>query len=131
MTESMNLAFRANFDLLKTNLNAVFKKDKDGSEILVAPTKIEKPASVKLGEITDDFQNVLKIPNTEIQKMKDSLNSVKNEESSLKIEDMDFQLQAAFLYRNAPATGTATTEYAFAIYVDMSDALPSLGFIKS
>lgn len=130
MTESMNLAFGANFDLLKTNLNAVFKKDKDGCEILVAPTKIEKPASVKWKDIYDDFKNAFDMPDTEIQKMEDSLNSVKNEKSTLKIEEMDFQLQAAFLYKNAPATGTATTEYAFAINVDMSDALPSLGFIK-
>lgn len=130
MTESMNLAFGANFDLLENNLNAVFKKDKDGSEILVAPTKIEKPASVKLEKIITELQETFGVSEAETQKMKDSLNSVKNEKSTLKIEEMDFQLQAAFLYKNAPATGTATTEYAFAINVDMSDALPSLGFIK-
>lgn len=130
MTESMNLAFGANFDLLENNLAAVFEKNKDGSKILVTPTKIENPASVKLEKIITELQKNFGVSEAETQKMKDSLNSVKNEKSTLKIEEMDFRLQTAFLYRNAPATGTATTEYAFAISVDMSDALPDLGFIK-
>lgn len=35
MTESMNLALGANFDLLKTNLAAIFEKDEKGSKTLL------------------------------------------------------------------------------------------------
>lgn len=57
MTQSMNLALGANFDLLKTNLSAMFEKDEKGSKILLIPTKINSPVSVTLGEMVADFKS--------------------------------------------------------------------------
>lgn len=130
MTQSMNLALGANFELLKTPLAAVFEKDEQGSRVLLAPTKVENPSSVQLGDMIADFKKAFNMSDEDSKKIESSLNSVKKEGSAFDINKIAFQLQAAFLYRNAPATGTATTEYAFAISVDMSDALPDFGFVK-
>mgnify|MGYP007099750311 CR=1 FL=1 len=48
MTQSMNLALGANFNLLKTNLAAMFEKDETGNKILLVPTKINSPTPVTL-----------------------------------------------------------------------------------
>lgn len=130
MTQSMNVALGANFELLKTNLTAVFEKDEQGSRVLLAPTKVENPTSVQLDEMIADFKKAFNMSDEDSKKIENCLNSAKKEGSAFDINKMAFQLQAAFLYRNAPAKGTATTEYAFAVSVDMSDALPDLGFVK-
>lgn len=130
MTQSMNLALGANFELLKTNLTGVFEKDEKGSRVLLAPTKVDNPTSVTLGEMISDFKNAFGMSTEDSKKIEDNLNNVKKEGSSFDINKIAFQLQAAFLYRDAPTNGTATTEYAFAVSVDMSDALPDFGFVK-
>lgn len=130
MTQSMNLALGANFELLKTNLAAVFEKDDNGSRVLLAPTKVENPTSVTLDEMKKDFQKAFNMSDDDSKKIEKSLDAAKKEGSAFDISKIAFQLQAAFLYRNAPTNGTATTEYAFAISVDMSDALPDFGFVK-
>lgn len=130
MTQSMNLALGANFELLKTNLTGVFEKDDKGSRVLLAPTKVDNPTSVTLEEMIVDFKKAFNMSEEDSKKIEDSLNNVKKEGSSFDISKIAFQLQAAFLYRDAPTNGTATTEYAFAVSVDMSDALPDFGFVK-
>lgn len=147
MTQSMNLALGVNFDLLKTNLAAVFEKDEKGSKILLAPTKIDSPTPVTLGEMIADFKSAFGMSDEDSKKIESSLNAVKKEGSSFNPNAITFQLQAAFFYKDMPAapkkegegkeptaetqdTDQGTTEYAFAISVDMSDALPDLGFVK-
>lgn len=130
MTQGMELTFGVNFDLLKNNLVAIYEKGKDSSKILLTPTKVDHPASVTFGEMIDDVQRAFGMSDEEANKIGSSLESVKKEGSAFDINKIAFQLQAAFLYRDAPTNGTATTEYAFAVSVDMSDALPDLGFAK-
>lgn len=131
MTESMNLALGANFDLLKTNLAAVFEKDEKGSKILLTPTKIDSPTPVTLGEMIADFKSAFNMSEEDAKKIESNLDAVKKEGSSFDVNAITFQLQSAFLYNDSPKEGgERVTEYAFAISVDMSDALPDLGFVK-
>ena len=130
MTQNMNLALGANFDLLKTNLAAVFEKDEKGNKILLVPTKIDSPTPVTLGEMIEDFKNTFGMSKEDSDKIGSSLEAVKKEGSNFDPNAITFQLQSAFLYRYAPKEGEGVTEYALAISVDMSDALPDLGFVK-
>lgn len=141
MTESMNLALGVNFNLLDTNLSAMFEKDDEGSKILLLPTKVDSPNPVKLGKMVEDFQKAFGMKDGE--EIKSSLTAVaaKKEGSTFNPDAITFKLQSAFFYKNMPkqaaadaqnaATQTAgETEYAFAVSVDMADALPDLGFAK-
>lgn len=130
MTQNMNLALGANFDLLKTNLSAVFEKDADGSKILLAPTKIDSPTPVTLGEMMDDFKKAFGMSEEDSQKIEKNLDAVRKEGSQFDVKAITFQLQSAFLYKDSPKEKEGITEYAFAMSVDMSDALPDLGFVK-
>ena len=132
MTQNMNLALGANFDLLKTNLAAVFEKDDKGSKILLVPTKIDSPTPVTLGEMIADFKKAFGMSDEDSKKIGGTLDAVatKKEGSEFDVNAITFQLQSAFLYKDSPKEGTGVTEYAFAISVDMADALPDLGFVK-
>lgn len=136
MTQSMNLALGVNFDLLKANLAAVFEKDEKGSRILLAPTKTDSPTPVTLKEMTEDFKKAFGMTDEDSKKFESSLNAVKKEGSQLKLDEITFQLQSAFFYKEVPPKEEekepekGVTEYAFAISVDMADALPDLGFVK-
>lgn len=130
MTQSMNLALGANFNLLKTNLAAVFEKDEKGSKILLIPTKVDSPTPVTLDEMIADFKSAFGMSDGDSDKIGKSLDTVKKENSTFDIKTITFQLQSAFFYKEIPKTGNGTTEYAFAISVNMSDALPDLGFVK-
>ena len=130
MTQSMNLALGANFDLLKTNLSAMFEKDEKGSKILLIPTKINSPVSVTLGEMVADFKSAFGMGDDDSKKITSSLDAVKKEGSKFDPNAITFQLQSAFLYKESPKEGKGRTEYAVAVSVDMSDVLPDLGFVK-
>lgn len=160
MTQNMNLALGINFDLLKTNLAAMYEKDSTGSRILLLPTAVNSPNPVTLDEMIKDFKNAFGMTEEDSQKISGSLDSVKKEGSSFNINKITFQLQAAFLYKEMPAPAKAEgekanndpaanlptqeesgnndpkennkgkTEYAFAISVNMADALPDFGFVK-
>lgn len=130
MMKNMSLALGANFDLLKTNLAAVFEKDEKGSKMLLVPTKIDSPTPVTLEEMIEDFKQAFGMNEEDAKKIENSLDAVKKEGSSFDVNAMTFQLQSAFLYKDAPKEGEGVTEYAFAVSVDMSDALPDLGFVK-
>lgn len=175
MTQNMNLALGVNFDLLKTNLAAMYEKDSTGSKILLLPTTVNSPNPVTLDEMLADFKNAFGMNEEDSKKIGESLNGVKKEGSKFDVNKITFQLQAAFLYKNTPAiaapenggstpdtpegeSGTAGTaddtsttsatsgeevatttpanaekgftEYAFAVSVNMADALPNFGFIK-
>lgn len=130
MTQNMNLALGANFDLLKTNLAAVFEKDEKGSKILLIPTKVNSPTPVTLGEMIADFKKAFGMSDEDSKKIESHLNAVKKEGSSFDVNAITFQLQSAFFYKDSPKEGKKVTEYAFAISVDMADALPDLGFAK-
>ncbi len=130
MTKDMNLALGINFDLLKTNLAAVLEKDEKGSKILLVPTKVDSPTPVTLGEMIADFKSAFNMSKEDSDKIGSSLDAVKKEGSSFDVNAITFQLQSAFLYKDSPKEGEGPTEYAFAISVDMSDALPDLGFVK-
>lgn len=158
MTKSLNFALGINFDLLKTNLAAMYEKNEEGSKILLLPTTVNSPTSVTLEEMITDFKKAFGMSDDDSKKISDSLNGVKKEDKAFNIDQITFQLQAAFFYKNSPAkkentpdtpkkesetasteSATATTpaeteneftEYAFAVSVNMADALPDFGFIK-
>lgn len=130
MTQNMNLALGANFDLLKTNLSAVFEKDNKGSKILLLPTKINSPTAVTLGEMISDFKSAFGMSDEDTKKIGSSLDAVKKEGSKFNPDAITFQLQSAFLYKDSPKEGEGTLEYAVAVFVNMADALPDLGFVK-
>lgn len=137
MTQGMNLAVGANFDLLKTNLAAVIEKDQNGMKILLTPTKVESPVSVTFEDMKNDLKRAFQIPDEDLGKISNNLNDLgkddkagDNKKNSFDIGKMKFQLQSAFFYKDSPKEGDGTNEYAFAIAVDTSEALPDLGFIK-
>lgn len=138
MTQSMNLALGANFNLLKTNLAAMFEKDETSNKILLVPTKINSPTPVTLKEMVDDFKSAFGMSDEDSKKIGNTLDAVATPKGEKKfdVNAITFQLQAAFLYKEIPAAQAeaeaqkGVTEYAFAISVDMADALPDLGFVK-
>lgn len=175
MAEEMKLVLGLNFNLLKTNLTAMYEKNENGSRILLLPTKVNSPTPVTLEEITQDFQQAFKNNNDNNndnndktnyeQTIENGLSGIGKEGSSFDIKKLTFQLQAAFFYKEIPAKGESApetsnkknasnkkeasgatqeptdkttseetkegfTEYAFAISVDTTEALPDLGFAK-
>lgn len=129
MTENMNLALGANLELLKTPLSVMLEKSGNGYKILLLPTKLDSPHSVTLGEMVDEFKSAFNMGDDVKEKITNSLKSVSDDENSFDPNKIKFQLQSAFLYLDSN-TEPKTKEYALAISVDTSDALPSLGFVK-
>lgn len=158
MANDMNLAVGVNFDLLQTNLSAMYEKTDKGSRILLMPTTVTAPKTVTMGEMVAEFQKSFGMEKAE-ETIKGNLNGVQQGGSSFNWDKITFQLQAAFLYKeitpdeqkaadakaqaqaqnkpaqqNGQASATATekgvTEYAFAIAVNVEEALPSLGFFQ-
>lgn len=155
----MNLAVGVNFDLLKTNLSAMYEKTDKGSRILLMPTTVTAPKTVTMGEMVAEFQKSFGMEKAE-ETIKGNLDGVQQSGSSFNWDKITFQLQAAFLYKeitpdeqkaadakaqaqSKPAqqngqastttttvTETGVTEYAFAIAVNVEEALPSLGFFQ-
>lgn len=172
MAEEMKLVLGLNFNLLKTNLTAMYEKNENGSRILLLPTKVNSPTPVTLEEITQDFERAFKNNNDNNDKtnyeqtIENGLSGIGKEGSNFDIKKLTFQLQAAFFYKEIPAKGESATEtsnnkkdasnkkeasgatqeptdkttseetkegfteYAFAISVDTTEALPDLGFAK-
>ena len=130
MTQIMNLAFGANFDLLKTNLAAVFEKDENGTKILLIPTKVDSPTPVTLGEMLADFESAFGINPDDLGNIESGLKAVNEGNKKFNINAITFQLQSAFLYKDSSIMKEKEAEYAFAISVDMSEALPDFGFAK-
>lgn len=98
MTQNMNLVFGVNFDLLKTNLTAIYEKTDQKSALLVMPTTVNSPNTVKLGEMVDEFKNAFGIEGAG-DKIKGNLENVQNEKSPFKWDEIGFQLKAAFYIR--------------------------------
>lgn len=130
MGKEMNLAFGVNFDLLKTNLSAIYEKDDAGSRVLLLPTKLDSSETVSLGEMIDDFKKVLGMKEEESPKIEESLKALNKQEGQFDLNKLTFQLQSAFFYKDMPKQGDGETEYALAISVNMENALPDFGFIK-
>lgn len=90
MTQNMNLVFGVNFDLLKTNLTAIYEKTDQKSALLVMPTTVNSPNTVKLGEMVDEFKNAFGIEGAG-DKIKGNLENVQNEKSPFKWDEIGFQ----------------------------------------
>jgi hypothetical protein len=128
-----------NFELLHTELNAVYSKDEKGYKVLLAPTDVEAQNSVSLGEMVQEFKDALGMDETSQKSITGALESVDSgseaettpggKKGKFDVNNLKFQLNAAFLYMNNEGDDT-TTEYALAISVDAQDALPSFGFLK-
>ncbi len=129
----MSLALKVDFELLKTNLNAIYENDgaKKESTILVAPAKTENPTGVTIGEIATAFKSLSGgDPTTSI---KDTLNTLNKKGGDFDVNNISFTLNAAYLYKKTAADEKdSLTEYAFAIAVDLSKFMPDfpLGTIK-
>lgn len=101
MTEKANFATGANFSLLKVNFQAMYEKSEDGSKVLLLPTKTENPPSVSLGEMVNEFKIGFGIEGAD-KVITDKVNAVKKEDKSININEIKFQLAAAFLYMEMP-----------------------------
>ncbi len=126
----MSVALKVDFALLNTNLNAIYEKDgQNGSTILVIPTNIATPAApVSIGDITKSFQELFsnQTAGTDIENSLSSLSS--SGENSFEMSKITFSLRAAYLYKTIQTEGKEgdndITEYAFAIDIDLSGAIP-------
>lgn len=129
MAKDMNLALGANVELLKTPLSVMYEKSGKNHKILLLPTKLDSPHSVTLEEMVEEFKSAFGMGDDVKEKLTNSLKTVSDDENSFAPNKFKFQLQSAFLYLDS-STEPITKEYALAISVDTSDALPSLGFVK-
>lgn len=134
--DKMSMALKVDFELLKTNLNAIYEKDgeKNESTILVIPTKTENPESVKIGEIVEAFKSLSGGDPTE--NISGTIGSLSDDKDSngFSVDNIAFTLHAAYLYKKTAAEDKdSVTEYAFAIAMDLSEAMPKfpLGTINS
>lgn len=139
MLEKTNFATGLNFDLLKVNFQAMVEKSENGTKVLLLPTKTENPPSVSLGEMVNEFKTGLGIEGAD-KAITDKINAVKKDDKAINVNEIKFQLAAAFLYVEKPKEpqkdtpqneeSKTKTEYALAINVDLKDALPDFGFFK-
>ncbi len=139
-TESLNCLVGIDFDLLKTNINGIFSKTDNGFRILVAPTDCNESRGVSFGEMIEEMKGALGSggDTNQIEGSLKELASSSDSSSDQKAFDVNklrFELRQTFLYIENEKTaeeGEAKTnaEYALSIYVDFSEALKSLGFLK-
>jgi hypothetical protein len=139
MMADFNCMVGLNFELLKTELNAIYSKGDKGYKVLLAPTDVEAQNSVSLGEMVEEFKGALGMDDANQKSISGALESVNSGseggnasgagKSKFNVNNLKFQLNAAFLYINSEGDAK-TTEYALAISVDAQDALPSFGFFK-
>ncbi len=125
----MNLQLGVQFQLLKTDLVAIYEKNGTKSAFLLSPTDIKERNAVSLADMVADFTNAFG-NQVNTNKIKDGLNSLNqgtngDTNSNFNLQKLKFILKTAYIYKNEN-----TTEYAFAIEVDCGDAIPDLGFIK-
>lgn len=154
MTQKMNLALGVNFDLLGTNLAGIYQKTENSSELLLMPTIVNSSNAISLEKIAKELAAVFKIDDAD-KSIENTVNSVQSADKPFDWGKIQLQLKSAFLYKkvtsgakkaseaageNGSAAGTDVaktdttdtdvTEYAFAISVNLADALPDLGIIK-
>jgi hypothetical protein len=126
-----NVGLVLNFDLLKTNLNAAYEKNGEKYKILLLPSDItEESSGVSLGEMVESINTLFGKEIVEKKAITDSMESVntsKDESKKFKWEKITFHLKAAYFYKDSEKD---VSDYAFAIKVDLADAVPDLGFIK-
>jgi len=122
----MSLQLGVQFQLLKTNLVAVYEKKGEESAFLLAPTSPDEVGSATLGEMVQDLKDAFG-SNVNTDKIKADLKALSKDEpeSKFKLENLKFSLKTAYLYVKGNVK-----EYAFAIEVDCGDAIPDLGFVK-
>ncbi len=122
----MSLQLGVQFQLLKTNLVAVYEKTGAESAFLLAPMDIKDFKSVSLKEMMVDFKAAF-ISDDNAKHIEDSLTAISNESkgSKFNLENLTFTLKTAYIYKNGD-----DTEYAFAVEVDCGSAIPDLGFVK-
>jgi hypothetical protein len=126
----MNITLGANFDLLKTNLSAIYEHDDKGSEILLCPTKVNSPSVVTFDEMITEFKSAFGMSDKNSESIRTSLDAVKREGSTFDVNKIKISLQSAFFHLEKRGKETIENEYAVAVSVDMADALPDLGFVK-
>lgn len=126
-TKKPNIGLILNFDLLGTNLNAAYEKDGNKQKALLLPSSVEESNGVNLGEMVKSFKDAIGVEiNTDI--IKNNVGSA-DKDKKFDWEKIKFQLKMAYLYMDKDAAKT-NTDYAFAIKVDLADAVPDLGFLK-
>ncbi len=135
-TESLNCLMGIDFELFKTNINGVFSKSDNGFRILVAPTACDNAKGISFGEMITEMKNALG-SGGDTKQIESSLEGLSNSSGggAFDVNKLRFELRQTFLYiENEKTTegGEAKTnaEFALSIYVDFSDALKSLGFLK-
>lgn len=119
MADTMNMQLGAQFQLLKTNLVAVYEKEGETNRFLLAPMDIKEVNKVTLTEMIDDLGKAF--DTIDVAKIKKDISELKG----IKLDQLKFSLKTAYIY----IEGT-TKEYAFSIEVDCGDAFPDLGFAK-
>ncbi|MEH3114794.1 hypothetical protein [Pedobacter terrae] len=123
----MSLQLGVQFQLLKTNLIAVYEKKGQASSFLLVPTNLDEVGSATLGEMINDLKEAFKdsIDTGKIENDLKALSSDDKTKSKFKVENLKFSLKTAYIYVQGEVK-----EYAFAIEVDCGDAVPDLGFVK-
>lgn|GEM_PF-4597893 len=123
----MSLQLGVQFQLLKTNLVAVYEKNGNDSSFLLVPAKLDDVGSTTLSDMLKDLQEAFgnQVNQKKIEDGLESLNTGNKPESKFKLEDLKFSLKTAYIYKKG-----AEKEYAFAIEVDLGGAIPDLGFVK-
>ena len=129
MSDKPNVGLILNFDLLGTNLNAAYEKTGNKHKALLLPSDIEATKRVGLGEMVDSMKDALgiEVPKKDIE---DSVNSADSgKDKKFDWQKITFELKAAYFYL-CKEGDKADIDYAFAIRVDLADAIPDMGFLK-
>ncbi|NTE18891.1 hypothetical protein G6M26_10205 [Agrobacterium tumefaciens] len=124
---AMSLQLGVQFQLLKTNLVAVYEKNGAESSFLLTPTNPDEVGRATLGEMVKDLSEAFgsEVNATKIKKDLEELNSGEKANAKFDVEKLIFSLKTAYIYVKGNVK-----EYAFAIEVDCGDAIPDLGFVK-
>lgn len=123
MSETTQMQLGVKFQLLKTDLMAMYEKGDKGNTFLLAPTNVEKSNQVTLQQMLDDFKAAFD-DNSEI--IQDNLESIPTKgNQKMNLNELAFSLKTAYIYVEGDVK-----EYAFAIEVDLGNAIPDLRFVK-
>jgi len=128
MSKNNNVGLILNFDLLGTNLNAAYEKVGDNHKALLLPSDIEASEAVSLGEVVKSLKEAVGV-DIPAETIKGQVNSA-DKGGKFDWEKITFQLKAAYFYAYKEGSKELVNDYAFAVKIDLSDAVPDLGFLK-
>lgn len=134
----INVSLGAKITVLKTDLQAVFNKNGDDIEVLVAPTDAVANQPMSIGEVIDEIKTLMGGEKAEIGNLEEQITTAvgtvdasgQSGENGVNIKDVTFMIRQAFLYYYKKGDASSGMEYAFSLEISFAGMMDKIDFLS-